>query len=117
MNGLESERKCQKIARYLLEAFWSCRWALHTMHFRNTHRDLPRLQSFLPIKPEFIFSSSSPNTGEVDIITWPIPPLDFVKQIHSPLGQAMLDGQKSIQDVGRLPFWTIHFWEDALRVG
>lgn len=81
-------------------------------------KELPRISSEIPItRPETWFSHNTPTIYPSILLTRPIPTHLFLNSLGDLLGQAWLDGAKSLIDPrinngqDRLPLWVITYWK------
>lgn len=76
--------------------------------------------SLVAVKPILWFNMLSPNQDEEVLLSRPIPSQIFVQKAKEAFGQAILDGNLSIQDPSypnsRLPLWSVQFWTKAHEV-
>ena len=68
------------------------------------------------------FSEDPPSTSNMQTLQRSIPSPTFITQLEEAVGQAWLDGAKSVIDwrvsdgADRLPLWIITFWREAERI-
>ncbi|KAF9459537.1 hypothetical protein BDZ94DRAFT_1381618 [Collybia nuda] len=76
--------------------------------------------SLVAVKPNLWFNVLPPNQDEKVLLSRPVPSRIFVQKAKEVFGQAILDGNLSIQDPSysnsRLPLWTVQFWTKAHEV-
>jgi len=82
---------------------------------------LPKVSfSVVHIQPDRCFRKLVPNQDAHCLLTRPIPSQGFVERLKGVFGQAILDGNISVEDPNfqgsRLPLWSIQFWGEMLEV-
>ena len=84
-------------------------------------KQLPQISYHLPIaKAETSFRKDAPNVRTDALSTRKIPPLAWLNRLKDGVGQAVLDGKKSIVDPqypgSQVPLWWIGFWTELHNI-
>ena len=83
------------------------------------HRLLTKLSELITVCVEHCFSKDSPSTNIATLADRPIPSDETIQLLDKAMGQAWLDGNRSIIDWRgdeRIDFWAITFWREASMV-
>ena len=82
--------------------------------FLNQHLPI-KLSELISIRIEDCFSKDSPATNIATLADRPIPSDETIRLLDKAMGQAWLDGNRSIIDWRggeRIDFWAITFWRE-----